>query len=232
MSSGGGYDWKVFIYCQGLRLLPPSLIRLSSDCCPVLCSLLLKLPYPPFTPPPPPLLLTAVGPLRMYRESLAGLALAATIEELSGSIALTEAQKESMWVVLDRTMEKCLAEAPVMSQVRVTCPPPSLYDLLPPVPERSQAVHITDDQGAEGDEAAPTVQMVPDVSADCDIAFPVYRLVGDMWTILLKNPTVEVRDEFGAEEKFQLDYLKVYLKDTVASATGGTREPKLKRARR
>ena len=50
-----------------------------------------------------------------------------------------------------------------------------------------------------------------------------------MWTVLLKDPTVVVRDEFGKSEKMQLDYLKVRLKD-ISDKPKDTRRKRAKKS--
>lgn len=225
----------------------------------------------------------------MYRESLIGLALSATLAEMSSSHALTDAQTQQLWNVFDRCMDICLNEAPTTSRVTVRASLPAASpatrcsrnveadnhyrecDTIPScsVPSRGGGsdMHITEEVGGEtaGDSfrAADDVSVCRDESTndhgtecpidtstrdtplphetsrtyphddtcaasstmrdlackeriivdDDNINFPVYRCYDGLWTILLKDPVVEVRDEYGIEESIQLDYLKVYIKE-------------------
>lgn len=229
----------------------------------------------------------------MYRETLLGLAMAATLHELSSTQQLTEGQKEHLWRVFDESMEKCVAEAPLMTRVNVRAPLPSLPrrtrraegdNVIPltmpaPSPHAEATVEHTAAQGAQNhisttttttspapadgqaESSAPlpvsstpqpggppfpsssSLQAVteatagssgppapPRVESEEDVAFPVYRCSDWVWTILLKDPVVEVRDEFGTEERIQLDYLKVVLKD-AAGPSSTTKRPQARRKR-
>lgn len=55
---------------------------------------------------------------------------------------------------------------------------------------------------------------------DPSLAFPIYRCVDGVWTIILKDPEVTVRDEFGVEEVLKLDFLKVYLQHLPSANPG------------
>ncbi|KEG14217.1 hypothetical protein DQ04_00571120 [Trypanosoma grayi] len=164
----------------------------------------------------------------MYRESLLGVALASTLAELGSVCHLTEGQKEQLWDIFDAAMDRTLADVPVMSQVRVFAPPPSL-------------LAESSDSGCGGGDAAPLSttpkrMMFPAPTAPpaaeasvvprCNVVddgttYPVYRAHDGMWTILLKGPTVEVKDGSGCSETIHLDYLKVHLKDVAATETAG-----------
>lgn len=65
-----------------------------------------------------------------------------------------------------------------------------------------------------------TVEELSSFLNDPQLAFPVYRCVDGIWTIILKDPEVTVRDEFGEEETLKLDYLKVYLQQLPSKSTG------------
>lgn len=197
----------------------------------------------------------------MYRESILGLALAATLAEINPR--LTPQQEEEVWRVFDASMEVSAAEAPLMSHVAVHVPPPSavagggMTAVSTPIPQ----FHISAEQGCSEASAPSTVtgQREPpptpatantEASADTPastaaspplprtteapfddsrIAFPVYRICDGVWTVLLKDPTVVVRDEFGKSEKMQLDYLKVRLKD-ISDKPKDTRRKRAKKS--
>lgn len=163
----------------------------------------------------------------MYRESLTGLALAATLAEIQPP--LTQRQEEEMWRIFDLAMEAAVAEAPLMSHLTVRTPLPSadggggyaaITAAAPPLHVPAASPPST--QEAAGTQPAPPPQTPAEEAAapfdDSNIAFPVYRLVDKEWTLLLKDPTVEVRDEHGVTETIQLDYLRVRLHDLNASS--------------
>ncbi|CCW59930.1 unnamed protein product [Phytomonas sp. EM1] len=157
----------------------------------------------------------------MYRESLLGVALAATLEEISEKHPLTREQKEHLWRIFDETMDSCLSEVPVMSRICVKMP--SGRASAAPVAGEQQGPEGRSSE--EGPAECPQEGAPPTTSqAACESSsrvgeeedatvFPVYRMIDGLWTILLKDPIVQVRDEFGTETEVQLDYLKVYLKD-------------------
>lgn len=163
----------------------------------------------------------------MYRDSLLGMALASALAELSDQ--LTKQQEAALWRVFDETMDACVMEAPLLSQVTVTVPPPTSFDASgtpPPLHRRADGRSPTppaveeEQRGDRGEEAI--------AFDDRQIAFPVYRCVDGVWTILMKNPTVVVRNEQGCSESVQLDYLKVYLKEVQDS--GGRKGRGVKRS--
>ncbi|KAF8288961.1 hypothetical protein TcBrA4_0003620 [Trypanosoma cruzi] len=178
----------------------------------------------------------------MYRESLFGVALAATLAELDSVCCLSEGQKEELWDIFDIAMERALAESPVTSQVRVFSPSPSIR-------ERNNRM----DGDGGGVAAAPAAlstkptrmvfpanslpQCSPTASLACcgvldeGVTYPVYRVHDGMWTILLKDPTVEVRDGAGRSEKIHLDYLKVHLRDVSFEVGAKKKETRKKRRR-
>jgi hypothetical protein len=186
----------------------------------------------------------------MYRESILGLALAATLAEMHPR--LTARQEEEVWRIFDASMEVSVAAAPLMSHVAVHIPPPSsvagggmtaVSTAMPQIYIPAQASCDPTDATEEAVAPVPTNTEEPQAAAasstlpspscaapfdDRNIAFPVYHLCDGVWTILLKDPTVIVRDEFGKSEKMQLDYLRVRLKDITSKST----ESKRKRAKK
>eukprot|EP00796_Vickermania_ingenoplastis_P004989 gene4989-3584_t len=149
----------------------------------------------------------------MYRESLLATALSAALEEVAPN--LNEGQREHIWRVFDATMEECLSEAPMMTRVQVHAAP-GLDSASPSAPP--QLITLDNETSSPellGGRAA--------VSQDAQQVFPVYRCVDGVWTILLKDPQVAVRDEFGQEETFQLDYLRVYLREANTPGPGSGR---------
>ncbi|KAG5489920.1 hypothetical protein JKF63_00037 [Porcisia hertigi] len=176
----------------------------------------------------------------MYRQSIPGLALAAALAEIQP--ALTSRQEEELWRVFDAAMQASVAEAPLMSHISVHSPPPSsvggggyaaltsiaseLY--VPPDAECGSSASVAEQVEERSVEASQEEGEAP--FDDSHIAFPVYRLVDDEWTLLLKDPTVVVRNELGASEKIQLDYLRVHLKDVGAQS--GATQVKQRRAMR
>lgn len=164
----------------------------------------------------------------MYRESLLGLALSATLEEMAASSSLTEGQKESIWGVFDATMDKCLAELPMMTRITVRAPPPEMPDAST---FAGTSRHLITDPSVRISEAENLNMREEGVTAprDClgeGLGFPVYRCLDGVWTLILKDPTVEVRDEYGAVEAVRLDYLKVYLKGTAATVLPKKKKPR------
>ncbi|RNF17183.1 transcription factor IIa-like protein [Trypanosoma conorhini] len=163
----------------------------------------------------------------MYRESLLGVALAATLAELESVCCLSEGQKEELWDIFDVAMDRTLAESPVTSQLRVFAPAPSVHK------KKKTSVDGGGDGAAAELSTRPTKMMFPCVSLPpsspatslscCDVlddgvAYPVYRVKDDIWTIILKAPTLEVKDGAGNCETIYLDYLKVHLKDVQGKA--------------
>ncbi|CAD2214123.1 hypothetical protein AGDE_08718 [Angomonas deanei] len=149
----------------------------------------------------------------MYRDSLLGVALNCALKEvLDGqpSLVLTEDQRDSIWSVFDETMDSCLNEAPVLSRVEVKQP----CALLKPEDKDGEAK-----EGVAGDDSAT--------------AYPVYQCVDGYWCILMKDPIVSVRDEYGAEERIALDYLKVRVNDRFYTEDSRVkaREKAIKRGR-
>ncbi|KAK7196723.1 transcription factor IIa [Novymonas esmeraldas] len=185
----------------------------------------------------------------MYRQSIPGLALAAALAELQP--ALTARQEEDVWRIFDSAMQSTVAEAPLMSHIAVESPPPSSVSgggglaVVSQAPAEFYVPAAAEDAGGEDDSrprgaesaSAPEVDGDEDGTAaavpfdDSDIAFPVYRLVDDEWTLLLKDPTVVVRNELGVTEKMQLDYLRVRLKD-IGAQPGATQVKQTRPARK
>lgn len=166
----------------------------------------------------------------MYRQSIAGLALAAALAEIQP--ALTPRQEEEIWRVFDAAMQAAVADAPLMSHISVQTPPPSSVGgggyaaVTSTASELYVPAGAEDGGGMDVEERAvgkPTAASQDGETPfeDSHIAFPVYRLVDDEWTLLLKDPTVVVRNELGVSEKIQLDYLRVRLKD-VGAQPGAT----------
>ncbi|KAG5463869.1 hypothetical protein LSCM1_00042 [Leishmania martiniquensis] len=166
----------------------------------------------------------------MYRQSIPGLALAAALAEIQP--ALTARQEEEIWSVFDAAMQAAVADAPLMSRISVHTPPPASADgggyvaVTPVASELYVPADAEEGCGADGAEgiggkSSSASQSYGALLDDSDIAFPVYRLVDDEWTLLLKDPTVEVRNELGVSEKIQLDYLRVRLKD-IGARSGAT----------
>ncbi|KAG5465340.1 hypothetical protein CUR178_00042 [Leishmania enriettii] len=166
----------------------------------------------------------------MYRQSIPGLALAAALAEIQPP--LTARQEEEIWSVFDATMQAAVADAPLMSHISVQTPPPSSVGGGGYTAVTSVASELYVPAGAEdgcGTDVAARTGGKPTAASqgcgalldDSEIAFPVYRLVDDEWTLLLKDPTVEVRNELGVSEKIQLDYLRVRLKD-LGARSGAT----------
>lgn len=207
----------------------------------------------------------------MYRESLVGMALAITLEEIGAK--LTEGQQERIWQVFDKTMTECLAEVPLMTRVQVKVRPPTsisnsdrkeeknicfackkktLVSLdttseeasLDPLATSSassgphdqdndsgsvqQICHSSDGE-KETDLSSCCVEELSSFMNDPQLAFPVYRYVDGIWTIILKDPEVTVRDEFGEEESLTLDYLKVYLQQMPSSGSAKSAPTKVRR---
>ncbi|CAC9548804.1 transcription factor IIa [Leishmania donovani] len=173
----------------------------------------------------------------MYRQSIAGLALAAALAEIQP--ALTPRQEEEIWRVFDAAMQTAVADAPLMSHISVQTPPPSSVGgggyaaVTSTASELYVPASAEDGGGIDVEERAvgkPTATSRDGETPfeDSHIAFPVYRLVDDEWTLLLKDPTVVVRNELGVSEKIQLDYLRVRLKDIGAQP--GATQPKQARA--
>ncbi|CAM43804.1 conserved hypothetical protein [Leishmania braziliensis MHOM/BR/75/M2904] len=175
----------------------------------------------------------------MYRESIAGLALAAALAEIQP--ALTPRQEEAIWRVFNAAVQAAVADAPLMSHISVQTPPPSSVggggyaavtsvtsELYVPAGAEDGSKIDVEERAVGKSTAAPQEGGAP--FDDSHIAFPVYRLVDDEWTLLLKDPTVVVRNELGVSEKIQLDYLRVRLKDIGAQA--GATQPKQARAMR
>nr|CCC93640.1 conserved hypothetical protein [Trypanosoma congolense IL3000] len=164
----------------------------------------------------------------MYRESLLGVALGATLAELESVCRLTEGQKQYLWEVFDIAMDRTLAEAPVTSQVRVFTSPPTNTGVMADNAVGRAAAEgdsvtdtrlLTSPARVEFPSAATAVQTTPNsctVLSD-EVTYPVYRVKDGLWTILLKDPTLELTDVTGSRESIQLDYLKVYLKDVAES---------------
>ncbi|CCW67097.1 unnamed protein product [Phytomonas sp. Hart1] len=151
----------------------------------------------------------------MYRESLLGVALSATLEEISEKHPLTRDQMDHLWRIFDETMDSCLSEVPLMSRINVKVPA-----LMGPTGGKASSGLPAALVSAEpGPEETPSPSPLADresawqIEEDDATVFPVYRMVDGLWTILLKDPIVQVRDEFGTEAEVRLDYLKVYLKD-------------------
>ncbi|KPI88200.1 hypothetical protein ABL78_2704 [Leptomonas seymouri] len=185
----------------------------------------------------------------MYRESIIGLALAATLAEMNPR--LTARQEEEVWRIFDTSMTASVAEAPLMSHVSVQVPPPSsvagggMTAVSTALPQLYIPAHSSETTGDMVPIEAPGVEP-PDAPAtpspslaleapfdDSHIAFPVYRNCDGVWTVLLKDPTVVVRDGSGKSEKMQLDYLKVCLKDISARpGAAKARGTKRRRARK
>ncbi|RNF11847.1 hypothetical protein TraAM80_00682 [Trypanosoma rangeli] len=158
----------------------------------------------------------------MFRESLFGVALAATLAELESVCFLSEGQKEELWDIFDIAMDRTLAESPVTSQLRVFSPAPAI---------NKRQTRMGGNDGVEVSaelSTKPTKMMFPFVALPpsspatslprCDVlndgvAYPIYRVKDGIWTILLKSPTLEVKDGAGKCETIYLDYLKVHLKD-------------------
>ncbi|ORC93169.1 uncharacterized protein TM35_000024950 [Trypanosoma theileri] len=194
----------------------------------------------------------------MYRESLLGVALASTLSELESVCSLSERQKEQLWDIFDQAMDRTLAEAPVTSQVRVVSPFPLSREgknrtdtagssTAAGAGNNSNNNNMGENSGVVTSlSTAPKRMMFPapagmrdaDLSAPlhCDVlddgtTFPVYRAHDGVWTILLKDPTVEVRDGTGHAETIRLDYLKVNLKDVSLTDTAKTQTAGKKRRR-
>ncbi|KPA79878.1 hypothetical protein ABB37_04950 [Leptomonas pyrrhocoris] len=182
----------------------------------------------------------------MYRETILGLALASTLAEMNPR--LTARQEKEIWRVFDASMVSAVAEAPLMSHVSVHVPPPSsvagggmaaVSTAAPQLYVPAQAVEATEDvtplatADVEQQHTLAASSPSPAVEApfdDSNIAFPVYRVCDGVWTVLLKDPTVVVRDESGKSEQMQLDYLKVCLKD-ISATSGAAKSKKAYRKR-
>ncbi|CBH15504.1 transcription factor IIa, putative [Trypanosoma equiperdum] len=177
----------------------------------------------------------------MYRESLLGVALGATLAELESDCLLTEGQKQQLWEIFDIAMDRTLAEAPVRSQVRVRTSAPSLVGHAtlggesglssidaPTLSTRPAEMEFP----LPPSEVTHTVATTPCDVLDEEVLYPVYRVKDGMWTILLKDPILELTDATGSTETIRLDYLKVYLKEVVSrSATSVSASSRKKRKR-
>ncbi|GET93105.1 hypothetical protein, conserved [Leishmania tarentolae] len=175
----------------------------------------------------------------MYRQSIAGLALAASLAEIQP--ALTPRQEEEIWRVFDAAMQATVADAPLMSHISVQTPPPSsvggggytaVTSTAPGLYVAASAEDGSEINAEKRTVGKPTAESEDGENPfeDSHIAFPVYRLVDDEWTLLLKDPTVVVRNELGVSEKIQLDYLRVRLKD-VGAQPGATHAKQARAAR-
>ncbi|EPY32108.1 hypothetical protein STCU_02972 [Strigomonas culicis] len=169
----------------------------------------------------------------MYRQSMLGTALGCALSELTERHGLTEDQKDHIWRVFDETMAESLREAPILSRVFVQQPPPCVRQSRKRARAQAPTIHATleeeDAPAPPGSRAASAAKRAcleggstAGVAAGADrplsevvdeIAFPAYRCIRGQWTILLKDPVVSVRDEYGEEENIQLDFLKVHLED-------------------
>lgn len=149
----------------------------------------------------------------MYRETLLGSALSAVLEEAGAS--LSESHKQHLWKLFDETMEECLSEAPVMTQIHVSTPAKR------PIVVPAEQPQLVTESSAVARQPEGSSVTSSDVLTDDGTEFPVYRLVDDLWTVLLKDPEVTVRDELGHERKLHLDYLKVQLREENAKAAAG-----------
>lgn len=91
-----------------------------------------------------------------------------------------------------------------------------------------QSCHSSDGE-KDDDLSSCCVEELSSFLNDPQLAFPVYRYVDGVWTIILKDPEVTVRDEFGEEESLTLDYLKVYLQQMPTSASARNAPSKVRR---
>lgn len=154
----------------------------------------------------------------MYRESVLGMALGMTLGEIAPF--LSDGQRERIWRIFDQTVEECFGEVPVMSRVQVRCP--QLDASLAKSKRGLPTTVLPDLESALGSSAAlsPPEENSPEghpvrVEEEVRWGSPVYRCVDGVWTLLLQDPEVTVRDEFGKEETFHLDYMKVYMQEVL-----------------
>lgn len=186
----------------------------------------------------------------MYRESLLGTALAITLQEIAPQLnagqkaRLWQLFDETMKETLQEVPVMTRVEISVPPPISLDSPPSKLKDLAVPsaipllvtppstgrteraasdVPSTVSALDPLahrDPASASSSSSSPALQELSTILNDSQLTFPIYRKVDGMWTLLLKDPEVLVRDEFGKSEKLKLDYLKVYLQECAPSLEG------------